>query len=633
MTVWQTALEDVGVLGVDKGAGGKFVFVPPGYTGEIPTGYSILKSDTVTGYALLRSNMKSHSEKDVAAAILYGKRLKVYPLSEAKKPPQTVFTDAKDVVYDSTIRYDATLFYNLSRVIEREPWLERDRAMIDPLRTIGIERGKPFKPDDATRKALDGAAKEAGELLAARYDQGFPPFYPGSRWTYPTLQEAIEGQGSGYADREKYAVDARALLYSYGYIAIKRPGTAQFYMISIRDKDGNAFQGGTSYRLNVPAGAPVKQYWSVTAYDRQSHALIKNMERASVASNSAQVKRNEDGPDAGKGGKHLLLPPGYSDKVPDGYFVGRATSFDVIAGMRAIPDKGDVAGAIDRLKTIKVYPLDQRPDWQPPTWMDQTPIAQNQTPTAFEQTLRYWEALDEVIQKEPPLPGFGSEYGNLAALGIVKGKPFKPNERMAGILEKAAVMGSAQFRVESLADNRPDRVVWPDRQWQWASLRFENDAFETNGYRDNGAADKWFYQAIATSPAMFRRDPAAGSLYWLGLRDKDGEYLDGGRSYRLRVPLPVPGRLFWSVTVYDAETRSQIATDQNKAALRSLFELADVRGEIAELYFGPEVPKEKGAPWIKTIPGKGWFVYFRIYGPEPSAFDGSWKPADFEEAE
>ncbi|MGQ3277685.1 MAG: DUF1254 domain-containing protein, partial [Shinella sp.] len=112
------------------------------------------------------------------------------------------------------------------------------------------------------------------------------------------------------------------------------------------------------------------------------------------------------GPDAGKGGKHLLLPPGYSGTVPDGYFVGHASSFKVIAGMRAIPDKGDVAGAINKLKTIKVFPLEQRADWKPPTWMDQTSIAQNQTPTTFETTLGFWEALHEIVEAEPPLAGF-----------------------------------------------------------------------------------------------------------------------------------------------------------------------------------------------------------------------------------
>jgi hypothetical protein len=132
---------------------------------------------------------------------------------------------------------------------------------------------------------------------------------------------------------------------------------------------------------------------------------------------------------------------------------------------------------------------------------------------------------------------------------------------------------------------------------------------------------------------MFRRSVGAGSLYWLGLRDKTDAYLDGSNTYTLTVPQPVPAKLFWSITVYDAETRSQIQTDQNKAALRSLFELADLdTSQAADLHFAPEAPADDDAKhrWIKTIPGKGWFVYFRIYGPDEPAFDGSWQLPDFE---
>jgi len=129
---------------------------------------------------------------------------------------------------------------------------------------------------------------------------------------------------------------------------------------------------------------------------------------------------------------------------------------------------------------------------------------------------------------------------------------------------------------------------------------------------------------------MFRRDANAGSLYWLGLRDREGLYLEGAQQYKLSVPLPVPGKLFWSLTVYDADTRSQIQTPQKKAALRSLFELKDLKGSSVDLFFGPTPPADDGATrWIQTLPDGGWFAYFRIYGPEPPAFDGSWKPGDF----
>jgi hypothetical protein len=129
---------------------------------------------------------------------------------------------------------------------------------------------------------------------------------------------------------------------------------------------------------------------------------------------------------------------------------------------------------------------------------------------------------------------------------------------------------------------------------------------------------------------MFSRALGAGSLYWLGTRDATGAYLDGGLDYVLTVPQPVPTRLFWSVTVYDTLTRSEIATEQNRAALRSMFELHSMEQEPAvELYFGPQAPEGKEKQWIQTIPGRGWFAYFRIYGPDSAAFDGSWKPGDF----
>jgi hypothetical protein len=295
VTVWQTSLEDVGLLGVDHGAGGKFLILPPGYRDAIPDGYSLLRSDTYSGYALLRSNLNSHSDADVAASIAYAKRAKLYPLSTAANPPETIFTDVKDVNYDSTIRYDVSFFRSLHRIVQSEPWIERDRAMIDQLRTIGIEKGKPFNPDAKTQAILTAAIGEAKALLAQRYDAGFPVFYPDTHWTMPALPEAIEGQGTNYANHDKYAIDARGVAYTYAYIAIKRLGAGQFYLISIRDKDGQAYDGGKTYRLRVPPNVPIQQYWSVTAYDRETHALIKNMSRASRASNAAELQKNADG--------------------------------------------------------------------------------------------------------------------------------------------------------------------------------------------------------------------------------------------------------------------------------------------------------------------------------------------------
>lgn len=135
------------------------------------------------------------------------------------------------------------------------------------------------------------------------------------------------------------------------------------------------------------------------------------------------------------------------------------------------------------------------------------------------------------VDQEPLYVGYHNFYGELAALGIEKGKPFNPDSRIGPILEKAAQVANDEMRVQSFTDRRPDRFPWKDRKWEWASLRFEHGDFNVSSRTDLEAREKWFYQATGASPAMFRRDENAGSLYWLGLRDKDSAYLDGGMTY------------------------------------------------------------------------------------------------------
>jgi hypothetical protein len=168
--------------------------------------------------------------------------------------------------------------------------------MIDQLKTLGIEKGKPFSPDAATKATLDAAAREAGAWLEQKYDAGLPPFFSAtSRWTYVGFPEIIKAQSDSFSDPNSYPVDLRGLTYTYGFVGLKRLGVGQMYLISIRDKDGQPFDGNKNYRLTVPPNAPVQQYWSVTAYDRLTHALIKNMPRASRSSQIPELQKNADG--------------------------------------------------------------------------------------------------------------------------------------------------------------------------------------------------------------------------------------------------------------------------------------------------------------------------------------------------
>jgi len=335
------------------------------------------------------------------------------------------------------------------------------------------------------------------------------------------------------------------------------------------------------------------------------------------------------GPDAGKGGRHLVLPPDYKGEVPDGYYVGWSKSYKNLFAIRALPVGGDVSSAMDALRAVKVHPLGGNADLNV---LDTTERRMDSSPLRWEDNIRFWEVLQQIVAAEPLVPNFLPMYGLLSELGIDKEKQFAPDARMKAILERAARAGRDQLLVSAFDSNRPDRVNWPDRKWEWLGLVPKSAQFETSGGIDLEARDRWFAQAIVTSPAMFNRAAGAGSLYWLSARDGTGAFLDGGKTYKLSIPQPVPGKLFWSVTAYDAETRSQVQTDQEKAALRSMFELKDAGSSpVVDLYFGPSSPAGRETRWIKTSPGKAWFAYLRIYGPEQAAFDKSWKPGDFQE--
>lgn len=295
MDPWQAALEDVGPAGADKGAGGKYLILPPSYEGKATDGYIALPSANYQGYALLRSILKSGGEADVKAAVAYGKRIKLYPFGLAADPPATVFLDATGVLYDSTIPYDLRFFQSLDRFVQSEPWLLRDKAMIDPLKSIGIAKGKSFLPDEATQGLLKAAAEEAHAWLEQKYDTMFQPYYEGRQWVFPILPEVVGGLQSQFADPDSYPIDGRAVTYTIAFFSTKHSGIGQYYLMAVRDKDAQALDGAKAYRLTVPAQAPVRQYWSATVYDRATHALIREMTRSGRSSQSPGLLTNADG--------------------------------------------------------------------------------------------------------------------------------------------------------------------------------------------------------------------------------------------------------------------------------------------------------------------------------------------------
>lgn len=316
MDAWQCALEDVGPAGADRGAGGRYLITPPDYTEPIPEGYIALRCATFRGYGLFRSNVASSSEADIAKAVAYGREVKLYSLADADRPAPTRFRDAAEAGFDSLIPYDARFFELLNTVVQNEPWLVRDKAMIHQLASLGIRKGEPFTPDEPTLGLLTSAAIEARDILDARYASLFtPPYFPGAAWAVPAPAAVINGQQTFYEEADSYPVDDRGVMFSFGFFSAKHLGGGQFYLMTTSDSAGEKLAGARSYRLHVPPHVPVTLYWSATAYDRNTHGLIRGMTRASRASNSHDIRANEDGsvdvyfaPDAPEGQQGNWIP-------------------------------------------------------------------------------------------------------------------------------------------------------------------------------------------------------------------------------------------------------------------------------------------------------------------------------------
>lgn len=255
-----------------------------------------MPSSTYTGFAILRSNLTNGSPEDIKRAVDYGKRIKIYPYSQASNPPETKFIDLLEQDFGNTIPYNFHFFEILNQFVQREPWLSRDLIMVDFLKTIGIEKGKPFNADARTKEILNAAIKEAQIVIDKSYKDTFrPPFYENTHWGLPASQDAIKAISSNYTIPDIYPVKGRAIIYSMAYFSTKHLGTGQFYLAAIEDDKGQALDGSKLYQLHLAPNVPVKLYWSITVYDRETHGLIKNMKYFSRASTSPGLQKNSDG--------------------------------------------------------------------------------------------------------------------------------------------------------------------------------------------------------------------------------------------------------------------------------------------------------------------------------------------------
>jgi hypothetical protein len=331
------------------------------------------------------------------------------------------------------------------------------------------------------------------------------------------------------------------------------------------------------------------------------------------------------GPDKGKGGKYLFLPPGYEGKVPDGYFVVKSPSYRIWVMMRGFGEVGMGEQAVDWFrKHLKVYPLATGP--RQGNFTNGTGAGTNSL--APEEGSAF-EMLNEIVQYEPKELFGAEQLGRLASLGIRKGQPFNPDARMRRIFDQGARLGVAMSRAIVYASREQDIRYWPGRHWE--KMFLHNTTFERDGVNDIDARTLWHYQAIVVSPNLVSTTPGAGTAYLTTFRDSKGRYLDGGKNYRLRVPTNPPVKRFWAISAYDPTTRSLLDVGGNRnKSVGSLDDPAVNADGTVDVYFGPKAPKGKEKNFIKTDPDKGFFVVFRFYGPLEGYIEKTWVLNDFE---
>jgi hypothetical protein len=295
---------------------------------------------------------------------------------------------------------------------------------------------------------------------------------------------------------------------------------------------------------------------------------------------------------------------------------------------RTFVKDGDIAGALKAVKAkARIYPLSTAARLPTQTFANLSGMQFN---TVHANTFHFYEEINEVIQHEPG-DAFDPEIvGLLASIGIKKGKPFAPDARMKGILTDAIAVANATARA-IIFSSRDERVkIYPDRQWGTGFVG-GSYAFLNNGERMLDARTLFHYYATGITPAMANAKPGTGSAYAFSARDAKGEYLDGGKTYKVTLPAAVPAGQFWSFTVYDGQTRSMLETDQKLAGIDS--NQKDIKknadGSVT-VWFAPKAPAGQEANWVQTMPGKGWNSLLRLYAPLPPWFDKTWKPGDFE---
>ena len=334
------------------------------------------------------------------------------------------------------------------------------------------------------------------------------------------------------------------------------------------------------------------------------------------------------GADRGEGGKYLVLPPGYKGDTPPGYFVVRPSTYGNWMPFRSFLVDGSPKPGVESVKkSLKIYQLSDAANPPAMKFADVSGIPSNFVAPG---DYAFWSLLNDVIQEEPSEGSDPTTLGLFASIGIVKGQPFDPDARMKKILTDAANIGAVTARTIAFKIRDKDAYYYPNSAWRlpfFGGYKFE----VAPGVSNLDGADFFYYIATGVTPAMAEKMVGKGSQYPWAASDSKGDPFDGGKTYKLHLPPNIPVKDFWSVIVYDIQTRSMLQTDQRFPSVSSQNKGVKVNADgSVDVWFGPKAPAGMDKNWVQTIPSKGWFMILRLYGPLEPWFDKTWRPGEIE---
>jgi hypothetical protein len=336
----------------------------------------------------------------------------------------------------------------------------------------------------------------------------------------------------------------------------------------------------------------------------------------------------QPGPDKGNGAKFLVFGPGQSAPTDmQGYIPVQSTTNNNFMIIRML--SADAAENQTMQSKLRAYRYSQRDNPPAAKMVEPIPYPTSTTMGSPPRGIAYFEVLAELVQQEPVQERGRIMMGMLRSIGIEKGKSFDPDERMKRILEEAAFIGEAMAMANDF-DKRGMPSAHYDNNSTWDVALLLNPSQETENYTQVDERAAWFYEATATSAGMTTKTPGIGSVYLSAYKDKDGDWLDGANTYRLRVPPNPPVAQFWSLTAYDVNTRSLLQNKGQISDRSSRMDLVKNSDGSVDVFVGPSAPKGYGKNWVPSIPNQGWFAYFRLYGPTEAYFNRTWVLADFE---